>query len=190
MGFYKHLGGKKVYVGVFFPTVISELSVEHPTKLLPNAVLSCFYIALHLHIRHGHHYTCSHLQHQARSIIFLENHYGCVFSWGRSKVGENRSSGIMLSSDLITSGAQPDSEKWFLVLSLSVCHIHYGRKMAVINSWHSKFLIFLSEYCQLRVAVISVSEHRTNSKCLGTYSTSHCAVCEEVIKCYLSSSSL
>lgn len=51
------------------------------------------------------------LQHQARSIIFLENHYGCVFPWGRSWGGENRSSGMTVSSDLITSGARPDSGK-------------------------------------------------------------------------------
>lgn len=67
------------------------------------------------------HHSRSHLQHRARSIIFLENHYGCVLPWGRSFSGENRSSGMTVSSDLITSGAKPDNGKWFLVLSVSVC---------------------------------------------------------------------
>lgn len=149
-----------------------------------------FRVVPHLHARQGHHYSSSHLQHQARSIIFLENHYGCVFPWGRSYDGENRSSGMTVSSDLITSGAKPDSGKWFLVLSVSVSWIHDGTKITIMNSWHSKFLISVAEYCRLRVSVISVSVHRAICKCLGTYSTSHGAVCEEVIKCYLSSSSL
>lgn len=123
-----------------------EISIKHHSEPLSNAVLSLFfffkYIVPHLHARLGHHYSSSHPQHQARSIIFLENHYGCVFPWGRCKVGENRSGGMMVSSDLITSGAEPDSEKWFLVLSVSLCSIHDGTKIAVMNSWHWKFIIF------------------------------------------------
>ena len=98
---------------VFLPCVsekTSEISLKHRAKLLSNAALSCFTLCL-IYTRQGHHYSSSHLQHQARSIIFLENHYGCVFPWGRSYGGENRSSGMTVSSDLITSGAKPDSGK-------------------------------------------------------------------------------
>lgn len=88
------------------------------------------------------HYSCSHVEHQARSIIFLENHYGCVLPLGGSTGWENRSSGMMISSDLITSGAKPDNGKWFLVLSVSVCQIHDETKIALMNSWHSKIQNF------------------------------------------------
>lgn len=88
------------------------------------------------------HYSCSHVEHQARSIIFLENHYACVLPLGGSTGRENRSSGMMISSDLITSGAKPDNGKWFLVLSVSLCQIHDGTKIALMNSWHSKIQNF------------------------------------------------
>lgn len=159
------------------------------TRLLSNAVFSLFHIVPDLHTRQGHHYSGSHLQHQARSIIFQKNHYDCVFPRGRSYSGDNRSSGMMVSRDLITSGAKLGSEKWFLVLSVSLGQIHDGTKIAVMNSWLSKLVISVSGYCQLRGAVIYASLHRMICRCLGTYSTSHC-VCEEVIKCYLSPSSL
>lgn len=84
------------------------------------------------------HYSRSHLQHQARSIIFLENHYGCVLPWGGSFCGENRSSGMTVSNALITSPAKPDNGKWILVLPVSVCWRHNGTKIALMNSWHSK----------------------------------------------------
>lgn len=54
------------------------------------------------------------------------------------------------------------SGKWFLVLSVSVCYICDETKIAVMNSWQSKFVISVSAYCQCRVAVISVSGNRLN----------------------------
>lgn len=84
------------------------------------------------------HYSRSHLQHQARSIIFLENHYGCVLPWGGSFCGENRSRGMTVSNTLITSPAKPDNGNWILVLPVSVCWRHNGTKIALMNSWHSK----------------------------------------------------
>lgn len=130
------------------------------------------------------HYSCSHVEHQARSIIFLENHYGCVHPLGGSTGRENRSSGMMISSDLITSGAKPDNGKWFLALSVSICQIHDGTKIALMNSWHSKIQNFsfwmrsVESGCHFPIC------EKTIYKFLGTCSTSHCTVCEEVIKCH------
>lgn len=84
----------------------------------------------------------SNPEHQARSIIFLENHYCCVLPRGWSSGRENRGSRMMISSDLITSGAKPDNGKWFLVLYVSVCQIHDGTKIVLMNSWHSKIRNF------------------------------------------------
>lgn len=134
------------------------------------------------------HCSCSNPEHQAGSIIFLKNHYCCVLPWGLSSGRENRSSGMTISSDLITSGAKPDNGKWFLVLNVSVCQIHDGTKIVLMNSRHSKkFVISILECCW--ISVVSVSVYKTIGKCLGTFSTTS-ARCEEVIKCYLSSSSL
>lgn len=116
-------------------------------------------------------------EHQARSIIFLKNHYCCVLPCGWSSGRENRSGGMTISSDLITSGAKPDNGKWFLVLNVSVCQIHDWTKIVLMNSWHSKnkknkkIVIPVSECGWLRVAVVSVSVNKMICKCLGTYST-------------------
>lgn len=70
------------------------------------------------------HYSRRNPVHQSRSIIFLKNHY----------CREHRSIGMMISSDLITSGTKPDNGQWFLVLYVSVCQIHDGTKMVLMNS--------------------------------------------------------
>ena len=133
----------KICFGCFLNRpVLSEIFVKHHTILLSNDALSHCCVLPHLHTRQRYHYSSSHLQHQARSIIFLENHYGCVYPWGRSYAGENRSRGMTVSSDLITSVAKPDSEKRFLVLSVSVFQIHDGTKIAVMNSWLLKIQHF------------------------------------------------
>lgn len=127
-----------------------------------------FYTVCHLYRRQGCHYFSRLPQYQAGSKIFQKKLDCCGFPRGRSSSGDNRGSGLTLSEDLITLGAKLDSEKWFLVLSVSVCWIQDGTRIAVMNSWHSKFITSVSGYCQLRVAVISVSLHRTICECLGT----------------------
>lgn len=53
------------------------------------------------------HYGCGHLQLLARSIIFLEKPlWLCTPPRGGPSAGENRSGGMTVSSDLITSGAK------------------------------------------------------------------------------------
>lgn len=133
----------KICFGCFLNRpLVSEIFIKHHTILLSNEALSHLYVLPHLHTRQGYHYSSSHLQHQARSIIFLENHYGCVYPWGRSYAGENRSREMTVSSDLITSVAKPDSVKGFRVLSVSVFQIHYGTKIAIMNSWLLNILNF------------------------------------------------
>lgn len=136
------------------------------------------------------HYSCSNPEHQARSIIFLKNHYCCVLPCGWSSGRENRSSGMTISSDLITSGAKPDNGKWFLVLNVSVCQIHDWTKIVLMNSWHSKKKKNRNSSFGMRLVKGGCRFCVCEQNDLQVLGHIQYDWCEEVIKCYLSSSSL
>lgn len=72
-----------------------------PNRLLSSDVWSHCNVVNHTH-KYRCYYNNRHLRHGAGSMIFLENHYGCVLPWGRSHVAENRSREMMMSDDGIT----------------------------------------------------------------------------------------